>query len=71
MDLNFDSINPYQTLVAIVGDSPEDLVAKLRAQKTPIRIVAIVPWYAQRQVAYVMGDIRVEQTKPIKPKREK
>lgn len=68
-ELSFDSLNPYQSLVAIQGDSPEDLVENLRSIKTPIKIIGLTS-YGARQVAYVMGDIRIQkQQKSIK--REK
>lgn len=55
--IEFSSLNPYDTLEAVYGDSPQDLISQLRAIKTPIKIVAIVP-LGTRHVAYVMGDIR-------------
>lgn len=60
--IEFSSLNPYESLQAVHGLSPEDLIAQLRAIRTPIKIVAIVP-YGNRQVAYVMGDVRIENTK--------
>jgi hypothetical protein len=63
--IEFSSLNPYETLQAITGDSPEDLIAKLREIRTPIKIVAIVP-NGTRHVAYVMGDVRIQTKK--KPK---
>lgn len=55
--IEFSSLNPYDTLEAVYGDSPQDLINQLRAIRTPIKIVAIVP-IGVRHVAYIMGDIR-------------
>ena len=55
--IDFSSLNPYESLQALTGDSPEDLVSKLKSIMTPIKIVAIVP-LGTRHVAYIMGDIR-------------
>jgi hypothetical protein len=55
--MDFHSLNPYDSIEAIYGDSPEELLQQLRAIKTPIRIVAIVP-NGTRHVAYIMGDVR-------------
>lgn len=55
--IEFSSLNPYDTLEAVYGDSPQDLINQLRAIRTPIKIVAIVHLGA-RHVAYIMGDIR-------------
>lgn len=63
----FDSLNPYDSIEFLVGDSPEELVRAIRGTVTPIKIVAIVP-YGTRHVAYVMGDVRKSQ--PTKPKKQ-
>lgn len=69
--MDLDSLNPYQSLAAIVGDNPDELIMNLRSIKTPIKIVQIVP-YGTKQVAYIMGDIRLpNQSKLTKNKREK
>lgn len=66
--MNFDSINPYESLVAVVADSPQDLVRDLKAIKTPIKIVSIVQ-SGTKSVAYIMGDIRtMPPVKKSKPK---
>lgn len=63
----FDSLNPYETLDFVFGDSPESLIKELKSIRTPIKIVAIVP-YGSRHVAYIMGDVR--KPKPMKtPKK--
>lgn len=67
--MEFDSLNPYQTLQVIVEDDPEKLVAVLKSNPTPIKIVAIVP-YGNKQAAYIMGDIRIKKLKN-KIKKEK
>lgn len=56
MGLEFDSLNPYQNLVAITADSPTDLVAELKKIQVPMSIVAIVNSGGTRQTAYLMGD---------------
>lgn len=55
--LEFDSLNPYDTLGYIVGRDPSDLVAQLKAIRTPIKIHFIVQ-QGSNHVAYFTGDIR-------------
>lgn len=55
--LEFDSLNPYDTLGYIIGRDPSDLVAQLKAIKTPIKIHFIVQ-QGSNHVAYFTGDIR-------------
>lgn len=62
--MEFDSLNPYQSLVPVVADSPGQLVDSLKQIRTPIKIVAIVS-YGTKQVAYIVGDVRVNEM-PIK-----
>jgi hypothetical protein len=59
--LAFDSLNPYDALGFIVGDSPDDLVAKIRMIRTPIKIHFIVPYGNGRQIAYYTGDINAKR----------
>jgi len=66
-DLVFSSVNPYQSLQAIVADDPQGLVKALTDIKTPVKVIAIVA-YGTKQVAYVMGDIRNLKLKSIKGK---
>lgn len=68
--VNFSSLNPYESLEFITGDSPESLVLELKKIRTPIKIVAIVP-YGTRHVAYVMGDVRKADIKKTITKKEK
>lgn len=56
----FDSLNPYESLDFVIGSSPEELISTLKQIRTPIKIVAIVP-YGTRHVAYIMGDVRKKQ----------
>ena len=56
--IEFSSVNPYASLQVIIADDPQALVAELTALRTPITIVAIVP-YGVRQAAYIMGDVRI------------
>lgn len=65
MDL-FDSMNLYESLDAVIGSDPFDLVKQLKSYRTPIKIVAIVP-QGTRHVAYIMGDVR----KPVPMKQKK
>jgi hypothetical protein len=67
--MEFDSLNPYQSLVPVVADSPGQLVDMLKSIRTPIKIVAIVG-YGTKQVAYIAGDVRVAE-KPAKIKNTK
>jgi len=65
--VEFDSLNPYQSLVPVVADTPAQLVDMLKSIRTPIKILAIVP-FGTKQVAYVTGDVRVETNKKLKGK---
>ncbi len=65
MDIAFNSVNPYESLAVILADDPQALVESLTAIKTPIRIVAIVP-YGNRHAAYIMGDVRIKRKSKIK-----
>lgn len=64
--IEFSSTNPYESLAAIIGDDPQDLINKIRAIKTPIKLVSIIP-HGNRHVAYIMGDVRIKEVK--KPKK--
>lgn len=55
--LEFDSLNPYDNLMFIVGRDPSDLVAQLKAIRTPIKIHFIVP-QGSNHVAYFTGDVK-------------
>ena len=50
-------MNPYCGMEVIIADDPPALLALIKAQRTPIKIVAIVA-YGNRHAAYIMGDIR-------------
>ena len=65
--MDFDSLNPYQTLEAVTAASPDELVLTLKAIKTPIKIIAVTS-YGTRQVAYVVGHLPVK--KQVKSKKE-
>lgn len=54
----FDSTNIYESLAVIISDSPQALVADLKAIKTPIKIISIVQ-VGTKSAAYITGDIRV------------
>lgn len=66
--LEFDSLNPMQRLEAISAGSLEELVAMIRAIKTPIKLVSVhsnatmTSWKA-----LICGDVRaaraIKQTK--------
>lgn len=60
--MNFESLNPYESLEVVIADSPQALVTELKRIRTPIKIVAIVQVGA-RQAAYIMGDIRKRNVK--------
>lgn len=66
--IGFDSKNPYESLAVIVGDSPQDLINQIKSIRTPIKIVSIIP-YGGKQVAYIMGDHRLNQAKKIKKEK--
>ena len=58
--MDFDSLNPYQSLVPVVADTPAQLVDLLKSIRTPIKIIAIVA-YGTKQVAYIAGDVRINK----------
>lgn len=60
--MDFDSLNPYESLVVIVADSPQDLVDELKKVRTPIKIVSIVQ-VGVKSAAYIMGDVRIKKRK--------
>lgn len=62
-ELTFDSLNPYQSLEVIIADDPQALIKKLKEIRTPIKVIAIVP-YGNRQAAYIMGHIQMVKKKP-------
>lgn len=64
--VEFDSVNPYQSLEFFTGNSPEELVKMLKSIGTPIKIVAIVP-FGNRHVAYVTGDVRKDEVVRRRP----
>jgi hypothetical protein len=55
--LAFDSLNPYDTMGYVVGIDPGDLIAKLKAIRTPIKIHFIVA-QGSNHVAYFTGDVK-------------
>lgn len=63
--MDFSSLNPYQTLATVEADSPSELVSRLRSIQTPIKILSIVS-VGQRQVAYIMGDVRTTKSQEKK-----
>ena len=67
----FDSASS-DSLEAITGDSPDDLVKNLKALPGPITILAIVPMNA-RHVAYVVRSTRklMQEITPDKYKKPK
>ena len=63
----FDSMNPYESIVALVASDPQELAKLIKAIRTPIKILGFTS-YGNKQAAYIMGDIR---TKTIRrPKNE-
>jgi hypothetical protein len=69
--VGFSNLNPYESLEFVTGESPDDLLRQLKMIRTPIKLVAIVP-YGSRHVAYIMGDVRKsEQVKQPKQLRGK
>jgi len=60
--ISFDSMNPYENMEVIIADDPVSLLKMIKAQRTPIKIVAIVAW-GNRHAAYIMGDIRMPKPK--------
>lgn len=58
--MDFDSLNPYQSLEVVIADSPQDLVSQLTAIRTPIKIISFVQ-VGSRSAAYIMGDHRIRK----------
>ena len=67
MGLDFDSLNPYQNLEYVSGQTPDELLAMIKQFKTPIKIISIHS-HRNRLVAFVMGDIRKKRGRPPKNK---
>lgn len=63
--MNFDSINPYESLMVIQAESPEALVDELKKIRTPIKIVQFIQ-VGSRSAAYIMGDHRITQKRKVK-----
>lgn len=67
--IEFDSLNPYNTLEVIVEDSPQELVKALKGIKTPIKILGFVQ-VGNKAGAYIMGDHRIKKgTRNVNSKR--
>ena len=60
MSTLFDSLNPYNSLQAIVADSPQELVLEIQKIRTPINILGFTQMGA-KSVAYIMGDHRIKK----------
>ena len=60
--MEFDSLNPYQSLEVVVADSPQELVKLLTAIRTPIKIVQFVQ-VGTKAAAYIVGDHRIKKPK--------
>lgn len=69
-DLVFSSLNPYENMEVILDRSPQGLIKRLKEIRTPIKIVAIVP-YGLSHAAYIVGDIRANEPKGKKTLNEK
>jgi len=65
MEQLFDSLNPYQTLVTIRGDDPEDVLNQIKEIKTPFKIFWMGS-HRNRFIAIIGGDIRASHKKKIK-----
>lgn len=64
--MDFDSLNPYQSLEVVLADSPQELVRTLTAIRTPIKIVQFVQ-VGNKSAAYIVGDHRIKKSR-TKPK---
>jgi hypothetical protein len=58
----FNSFNVHESLEAVTAKSPDELVAKLKEIRTPIKILEFVA-DGGRHTAYIMGDIRKKKIK--------
>lgn len=68
--MEFNSLNPYESLHVVKAISPEALVDELKKIQTPIKILTIVQ-AGNLSVAYITGDVRVKKTVKLKTIREK
>lgn len=58
--IEFDSMNPYNSLEVVIADSPQALIKEIHAIKTPIKILGFVQ-VGSRSAAYIMGDHRIKK----------
>jgi len=61
-----DSLNSYNGMQSLTAKSPEELIAAIRAIKTPIKIISIVS-DNNRYTCFFLGDVIIKR----KPKKEK
>lgn len=69
----FDSLNPYESVLSLVADSPEELARAISSIKAPIKIVGFTA-YGTKQVCYFLGSgfkIKKTETKSQENKKLK
>lgn len=67
--LEFNSLNPLQTLAIVTADSAEELVVMIRAIKTPITVVSIHSNATMTKwKAFISGDVRIQSVSKTKKK---
>ena len=65
MPVDFDSLNPYQNVEFVTGQTPDELIAQIKAFRTPVKVINIIS-HRNRLVAFIMGDIRKKRGRPPK-----
>lgn len=67
--LAFDSYNPYENMISVTAKTPDELIAKIKDIKTPVKIVDIVD-HKNRLVAFLIGDVRKKPKRGRPPKNK-
>lgn len=64
MEVQFDSLNPYNEINEITAKTPEELVALVRSIRQPIKIISIVAG-SNRYTAFFVGDVKIKRKKGV------
>lgn len=64
----FTSLNPYESVLSLTANSPEELAAAISSIKAPIKILGFNT-YGSRQVVYFLSNgFKVVKSEPKKTK---